>query len=564
MFKNQTETYWNMQWSAVKLLGDEDRDEIKKLLPNSAYLNQTALLDIFNKIIENKKHYEKSGKGVLYSVTHQLVQGSLAATKLKQINRRPVQHGEKCQLCGEFEVLHHRPHIDGQSASVYSANIREFWNQLRARNDNEDNKELKENERLCTICLTKRMAYRVLKSDQQHVLHSTFNEADKFQSTTQMALYSWFVKNQIPEKDWNDIADSFHDQDTAEEEKSKIKGFKSALEVKDKYYAILLMDGDKMGKLINGETIASTWESVMHPEIVSRLNNTDFIEKYRKGWSNIYKDYPRRQVTPAIHAAISEALGDFSIYGAGQIVKEYNGRLIYAGGDDVCAILPMDNVFKAALDIRNYYVSSYKFIKDNQSFDIKQEWTPQAGKLSVQLGNGKDISISAGILICHHKENLNLMIARAHQLLNYNAKKIGERNACALELKKRSGGSRQIVARWEDSEYWKHFVALQTALRRSKDQQLSRSLLYRLSRFRDGLIAINSQNQPGKLKTFILNQMEKSEIKSKDNLNEIADNVAFLLKKELDRIKNDDLNQYNVNIIDGLTIAAFMAGKEIQ
>ena len=58
----------------------------------------------------------------------------------------------------------------------------------------------------------------------------------------------------------------------------------------DKYYAILLMDGDKMGKLVNGETIASTWKTIMHPDIVKRLDDPSFDEKYYTNWQRIFSE----------------------------------------------------------------------------------------------------------------------------------------------------------------------------------------------------------------------------------------------------------------------------------
>ncbi len=562
MFKDQTQSYWDMQWAAVRLIGGSDQAEIERLLPESAYSNQTALLDIFNKIIADKPHYEKGGKGVLYSVSHQLVQASLAATKMKRKNNRPHQNGEKCQLCGEFEVLHHRAHKDGQAAADYAANIKEFWNQLQpdkenkaADNNQTESKEFKENERLCAVCLTKRMAYRVIKTDRRHILEATFGEAGKFPSTTRMSLHHWFEINQIAEHERNRIADDFHDQDSFTEEKSPSEKVKYKFTNRDKYYAILMMDGDKMGKLINGATIASTWESVMHPEMYGRLQKADFDAKYKKGWDEIFNKYPKRQVTPAIHAAISEALADFSIYGAGEIVKKHAGRMIYAGGDDVCAVLPIDQVWPAADAIQKYYKSKYACYSDGESRIVENEWLVQAGKLSVLLGQGEDISISAGIMICHHKENLTEMIAQTHELLNL-AKNSGGRNACALELRKRSGGPRQIVAKW-DSPYWQHFVELQQALRKTDAQELSRSLVYRLAKFSDGFMAILKSDQPGKIKAFILSLMDKSEIIS-HNEEAIAEKIAFLITAE----KNQkDTSELKIKT-DGLIIAAFLAGKE--
>lgn len=216
-----------------------------------------------------------------------------------------------------------------------------------------------------------------------------------------------------------DIAQNLH-----ENEEDKVRGEK--VKDTDKYYAILMMDGDNMGKLINGEMIASQWQGIMHPEITARLMEKQYDSLYRDAWRKIYADATlnKRLVTPAIHAAISEALGDFSIYGVAPIIEKNNGRLIYAGGDDVCAFLPAQNALSAAREIKDYYTSTFRLIaQDRQSQEIKDDWKPQPGKLSVNLGKGEEISISAAILICHHKESLTQMIASAQSLLKSRAKR---------------------------------------------------------------------------------------------------------------------------------------------
>ena len=71
-------------------------------------------------------------------------------------------------------------------------------------------------------------------------------------------------------------------------------------------------------------------------------------------------------------------------------------------------------------------------------------------KARIHLGQGKDISISAGIHIVHHKQPLTGAIRRAHQVLDM-AKEQGDRNAVAVELAKRSGGKRCFVAKWNET-----------------------------------------------------------------------------------------------------------------
>ncbi|HBN26747.1 MAG TPA: type III-B CRISPR-associated protein Cas10/Cmr2, partial [Desulfobacteraceae bacterium] len=330
-------------------------------------------------------------------------------------------------------------------------------------------------------------------------------------------------------------------------------------ENRDRYFAILLMDGDKMGKLVNGETLASTWESVMHPEIVERLRMPKFDKKYKSKWDDIFTKHPKRLLTPAIHAAISESLGDFSIYGVDSIIKENKGRLIYAGGDDVCAVLPVDTALKAAEKIQKYYNSFFRIISDQKDGSIGNSWNVEPGKMSVCLGEGDDISISAGILICHHKESLSQMIARAHYLLEEKAKEQTGRNACAIELKKRSGGSRYFAGKWDEDKAWKSFHRIGELISNKNKRKISTSLVYRLEQFRTGIEAILKKDDYEKLLTnFIKKQLDRSMLvagkNSKVELEEFAEKIVNIIV-----VKNKDSKPAFEP--EGLIVAGFIADK---
>ena len=556
LFERQNKHYWDMQWSAVRLVGEKEIREVNKLLPEFAYKNQVDVLKIFNEIIEDKTNYEKAGKGVLYSVSHSLVQFALAAQKsIKEIEREE-EPGEKCHMCGEFEVLHDREYKGDISAKEYSENIKSFWSKINS--DWKSEVDFKENERLCPVCLTKRIIGEALREyGKDHILNNVFKNSESFPSTTMVALYDYYKKKKIDDiQERKEIAQALF-----ENKADKYKDIKD----RDKYYAILIMDGDKMGDLVNGKTTGSTWKSIMHPDIVKRLEDIDFYEKYSKNWQKIYKNYPKRLLTPSIHAAISESLGDFAIYGVSSIikklVKEYEGRLVYAGGDDVCAIMPVDKVLEAAYKIQQYYKSSFRIINnEGESKEIKEVFDLESGKLSINLGKGEQnddkISISAGILICHHKENLSEMIKRTHSLLDKKAKDEAGRNACAIELRKRSGGSRYFVRKWDDG-VWDEFRKVGKAIKGNKKEGISASLVYRLEMFRDGIEAILKREDPNKIEMldkFFETQIKRSQLNvNESDIARIIRNISISVDNCPGQLKFEP---------DGLIVAAFMAGGE--
>ncbi|MBN2299296.1 MAG: type III-B CRISPR-associated protein Cas10/Cmr2 [Deltaproteobacteria bacterium] len=514
LFARQNSAFWDIQWAATGMVEKDDRVSIERLLRKSVYEYPYEVMERFNKIIKDKGHWDKSGIGALYQVSHGLVQSSLASTKTYRVIKREKEPGQKCHLCGEFEAIHY-PYKKDDSASVYKKCIADFWDAFIGRWHNRT--DFRENERLCTICMIKRIAYYVLGKDPGHILHHTF-EKSKFPSTTGMAISDLWDK--IPQDkrkglEKEDMAQCIHQMDTEMphteaglEDADKERAIREILrdfkvKDRDKYYAILVMDGDKMGELVSGERISSKWGTAMHPEIVERMKSPGFDERYRVPWGCLFEN--KRLLTPDIHAAISEALGDFAIHGVSRIIREHKGELIYAGGDDVCAVLPVGSAINAARQIREYYRSEFKYIpsdKDSASEDISNVFTPGPGKLSIHMGKG--CTISAGILVCHHKEPLSMMIARAQHLLEEYAKEKSGRDACAIELRKRAGGSRFFMAKWDEPNpffsantnktLWDSFLEVGGRVF-SGDATLSRSLIYKFSQFEDGFNAIKEQPQ---------------------------------------------------------------------
>jgi len=546
LFERQTSRFWDFQWAASHLISASDHKEIERLLPEPVYKGNFETLSTMMKIIEDQKHYDKSGRGVLYSVSHSLVQTALAASKAHKTVRRLPENGEKCHLCGQFEVLHHIRHAEGMGAKKYKENAKAFWTKLKGVWDKgEENSlgyNLNENEMLCAICLTKRMASYALEKDKDHILHNILGGKGRFPSTTEVALATRFEKENTPPEERLKIAQQVHDEPD------------DKVDNQDRYFAILIMDGDNMGRLVNGETLGSTWESIMHPDIVHRLKQSDFDKKYREPWKEIFDKKAKRLVTPAIHAAISEALGDFSLYGVSRIIKEKGGKLIYAGGDDVCAVLPVAQCLAAAREIQRYFTSTYKLItgKDDPE-DLSGSWTPMPGKLSINLGKAPEISISAALLICHHKENLTQMIARAHDLLDNIAKKNKGKNACAIELRKRSGGSRYFVAKWTDKA-WDAFSQIGSAMKSKSKSRISSSVVYRMEQLRDGVEAIlkKDKKELRMLRAFIAQQLERSEVGDKSQKEELAKKISEIVVRK-------DGEGNSLFKPEGLIIAGFMA-----
>lgn len=519
-FLSQTESFWDLQWAASRLVTLNDMTEMSKLMDPALYRKNLEVAGLFKTLV--KEHFQENftGMGILYSQSHSLAQGALAAGKLKRSSDRDPQPGVKCSMCHEFEVLHDISAPENLSAQQYEDRIALFWQRVQEnwrktgyRYDFDENPANgNPTEKLCGICTIKRIGYAVFRKNKHHILFETFRNIEKIPSTTELALYDYFRRNNIPEHERAELAQKMHEKDTLPDVRNA-----------DRYYAILQMDGDFMGKLINGEQIESSWESTMHPAMVRKILEKKLDPKFLDVWLKLLNE--QRLLTPDIHAAISESLGDFALYHVSRIVEKYDGRLVYAGGDDVCAFFPVDTVLPAALEIRESYHHIFDLVqRSGNSFQVEKvervdQSVLQSGKLSVMPGGKEKITISGAILVCHHKEDLKSMMRHSHELLDRVAKEKAGRNALAVEVKKRSGGSRIIARKWDD-RCWENMIKLGKMIKASEN--ISMSLAYKFVDWKDGFESIITGNYPETekeslvleyIRTFLDSSVTSSDVK---------------------------------------------------
>lgn len=245
-----------------------------------------------------------------------------------------------------------------------------------------------------------------------------------------------------------------------------------------KYYAILALDGDEMGKWISGSK-SPEMQHCLSPKAVAyyREKSPDFLEA-------------PRAVTPSWHLQFSEALGNFSLHATQRVVEAFNGRLIYAGGDDVLAMLPATEALACARALRAAFrgeielntMASGKLMGHgperksdrstrlfNTQHDGYLQLHPDSGAKSGDkaqllsdpvkfpaLVPGPAADVSVGIAIAHFKSPLQDVV-RASQIAEKRAKRsIKEggfgRGAVAISLVKRSGEILEWGCKWSNSE----------------------------------------------------------------------------------------------------------------
>ncbi|WP_295542550.1 type III-B CRISPR-associated protein Cas10/Cmr2 [uncultured Thiohalocapsa sp.] len=149
------------------------------------------------------------------------------------------------------------------------------------------------------------------------------------------------------------------------------------------FYAILLMDGDSLGQLLQ-EGNAKT------PEMIS--------------------------------AALNRFTGEVP-----NLVDAHSGFLIYAGGDDVLALLPLESALGCAAAIRTAYLDAF-----NWAFAT----------------NEPPSTLSGAVTFAHVKIPLTRLLHDSHHLLDDIAKDATGRDALAVRVVKQSGETLQWARPW--------------------------------------------------------------------------------------------------------------------
>jgi CRISPR-associated protein Cmr2 len=177
----------------------------------------------------------------------------------------------------------------------------------------------------------------------------------------------------------------------------QIQRKKAADGVPPAYFGVLMLDGDALGKLLRG---------ALNPDVPD-------------AWG-VGHDRP---------ANISGKLTEFALAQAKTIVEQFSGELVYSGGDDTLALVPLAQVVAAA-----------KALSDRYGADM----------------NG--CTVSGGIAVVHYKEDLRFALQQARAAEK--AAKTAGRDRLALTVCRRSGEHATTVMTWEQVEEFNRLVAL--------------------------------------------------------------------------------------------------------
>lgn len=210
-----------------------------------------------------------------------------------------------------------------------------------------------------------------------------------------------------------------------------------------------LADGKFIKNIKTIEDIAGIQRKV-HPEIKEKSHHRYFCVVQADG-DNVGKTVSHKGLDDGEVLKISTELVEFGLK-ATQLIEDFGGLPIYAGGDDLLFIAPVigkndTHIFKLLDDIENKAFQGVKDVVDTKG--LKDD-------------KGKEIkaSLSFGVSISYYKYPLYEALESARNLLFGKAKNIEQKKAVAWTLRKHSGGTFDAAFSLKGEELKKHFENL--------------------------------------------------------------------------------------------------------
>lgn len=328
-----------------------------------------------------------------YLTAYQEIEKNMGAIKNIRAFHQLAERGRKCSVDGERNALFYKKNENGTQPA--------FLNRDAIQITGIDEVTFAKGETLSAISLTKRFYYEDISfpsTAQIAILNilPELEESNEFKYYKNIFGKKWderfLYQENLTEKELNTMYNK------AQNAHAFLSKFISKHNLKlHKYYAVLVFDGDNMGKILSGQLLA----------------NKQHLEEYQK--------------------FLSQLLGDYAKWATDYVNRQSRGRTIYAGGDDFMGFLNLEYLFDTLKTLRTEFEisvnqklkSKYSLILNNQPFDF---------------------TFSAGITIAHYKTPLGIVLKTAKKMED-KAKDSG-RNAFGIAVIKHSGEQHEMTMPW--------------------------------------------------------------------------------------------------------------------
>ena len=216
-----------------------------------------------------------------------------------------------------------------------------------------------------------------------------------------------------------------------------------------RYYGVLRFDADEMGHWLGGdpERLPELGQA-FHPDTLAAFEALPSASEWRQVLGTA------RPLSASLHNSISLALANFALSCVRQVVeRRYPGRVVYAGGDDVLALLPAKSVLAAARELRALFSGEARVSLNGDEWDVEPLFGDTACTGYLHVGDkwlltmGPKARGSAGIALAHHTYPLDAVLATVRRA-ERRAKKVYGRDALCVVALKRSGEKVRVGSKW--------------------------------------------------------------------------------------------------------------------
>jgi CRISPR-associated protein Cmr2 len=361
-----------------------------------------------------------------------------------QTHELPAEGGDHCVLISNLQEL------SGFIRSKQRDQQDAFWNAVRAGTPDLD---LEPNERLCAVAFIKRFFPSVAEEATGKNL-----DTQGWPSTVTIAALPW-MRTTATREDFCVKAKAYAG-DAASERGGTLTSWRRIRLLRE-FPPAAGRFRELSGNFINSTTLANADDTPLRdnarrPALLRTLCELESTTGNRAGnfYAVLLMDGDSMGALIGTHgpAAVTRALTQFATR-VPDVVKAHDGVCIYAGGDDLLALLPLDRALDAASAAHRLYAESF----------------------------GADIlaTISAAIVFAHYRCAFSRVLATAHELLDDVAKDETGRDSLAIRVLKPGG----VACQW--SAPFTHLLKdtphiFTPLLEKFKAGVLTSSLLYNL------------------------------------------------------------------------------------
>lgn len=394
----------------------------------------------------------------------------------QQLGNGEGEQGRKCSICGERNgMIYHKakkPTFIMENAISYDGN------------------ELQKNETLCQVCALKRFyKYAGFPSTAEICLATVISNNElkelKNKGIDPQILYKEnlnedYLKKNLIELDLDQVKEIVNEQ------------IMKRNELKDsdlpRYYAMIMFDGDKMGKLFSGEDLQ---------------DNIDLEE---------------------FHIQAAQAISQNAL--ESKKIVDKVGKTVYAGGDDFFGFCTVDKL-----------LPTLKKLQASFQENVHQ-------KLIQYKEYNDEITMSAGAVIAHYKTPLHIVLNWLRKMEDA-AKHEGERNSFALAVLKHSGEIHRSVLKWND-ENESNLGIISEIVDKLRSKMFSTNFIHTLeSEFKNISYKSDNLNATAYLSLFhaeLRRLLNRSYIPKQGNKEEVE--KMLTLCKSLSNLFEDNRNKY--------------------